>query len=68
MIIHLNVQKITYIDFIYKKGHVAVDTETTSLDTYAAKLVGISLCVDDKVAYIHTNRALQNICEANIEF
>jgi DNA polymerase-1 len=41
-----------YIDIIYKKGHVAVDTETTSLDTYTAKLVGISLCVEDKVAYI----------------
>ena len=41
-----------FIDLIYKKGHVAVDTETTSLDTYTAKLVGISLCVEDKVAYI----------------
>lgn len=41
-----------YIDIIYRKGHVAVDTETTSLDTYTAKLVGISLCVEDKVAYI----------------
>lgn len=42
----------TYIEAVYEKGHVAVDTETTSLDTYTAKLVGISLCVEDKVAYI----------------
>ncbi|HCU06246.1 MAG TPA: DNA polymerase I [Holosporales bacterium] len=41
-----------YIDGVYEKGHVAVDTETTSLDTYTAKLVGISLCVEDKVVYI----------------
>ncbi len=34
-------------------GHVAVDTETTSLDEMQADLVGISLCVDaGKAAYI----------------
>jgi DNA polymerase-1 len=34
-------------------GHVAVDTETTSLDEMRAELVGISLCVDaGKAAYI----------------
>ncbi len=34
-------------------GHVAVDTETTSLDEMRADLVGISLCVDaGKAAYI----------------
>jgi DNA polymerase-1 len=34
-------------------GHVAVDTETTSLDEMQADLVGISLCVDPgKAAYI----------------
>ncbi|WP_135449803.1 DNA polymerase I [Tabrizicola caldifontis] len=34
-------------------GHVAVDTETTSLDEMRADLVGISLCVDPgKAAYI----------------
>ena len=30
---------------IYEAGHVAVDTETTSLDEMQAELVGISLCV-----------------------
>ncbi|MDZ4394416.1 DNA polymerase I [Cypionkella sp.] len=34
-------------------GHVAVDTETTSLNEMQAELVGISLCVDaGKAAYI----------------
>lgn len=31
-------------------GHVAVDTETTSLDEMRAEMVGISLCVDAGVA------------------
>jgi DNA polymerase-1 len=35
-----------WIDRIYDQGHVAVDTETTSLDEMRAELVGISLCVD----------------------
>ncbi|MDA1153237.1 MAG: DNA polymerase I [Proteobacteria bacterium] len=34
-----------WIDRIYEAGHVAVDTETTSLDEMRADLVGISLCV-----------------------
>ena len=34
-------------------GHVAVDTETTSLNEMLAELVGISLCVDaGRAAYI----------------
>lgn len=42
-----------WIDRIYAVGHVAVDTETTSLDEMQAELVGISLCVDaGKAAYI----------------
>ncbi|MDG1470212.1 MAG: DNA polymerase I [Ascidiaceihabitans sp.] len=35
-----------WIDLIYARGHVAVDTETTSLNEMTADLVGISLCVD----------------------
>lgn len=43
----------TWIDRIRKRGYVAVDTETTSLDEMRAKLVGISLCVDaGHAAYI----------------
>jgi len=34
-----------WIDRIYERGYVAVDTETTSLDEMQAELVGISLCV-----------------------
>ncbi len=34
-----------WLDRIYEAGHVAVDTETTSLDEMRADLVGISLCV-----------------------
>jgi DNA polymerase I len=34
-----------WIDRIYETGHVAVDTETTSLDEMRAELVGISLSV-----------------------
>ncbi|MBA3909385.1 MAG: DNA polymerase I [Rhodobacter sp.] len=42
-----------WIDHIRDIGHVAVDTETTSLDEMQADLVGISLCVDaGKAAYI----------------
>ncbi|TNF60541.1 MAG: DNA polymerase I [Rhodobacteraceae bacterium] len=36
----------TWIDRIRAVGHVAVDTETTSLDEMKAEIVGISLCVD----------------------
>ncbi|QCO55169.1 DNA polymerase I [Pseudorhodobacter turbinis] len=35
-----------WIDRIYARGYVAVDTETTSLDEMRADLVGISLCVE----------------------
>ena len=35
-----------WIDRIYARGYVAVDTETTGLDEMVADLVGISLCVD----------------------
>ncbi|MCE6951171.1 DNA polymerase I [Cereibacter sphaeroides] len=35
-----------WIARIREVGHVAVDTETTSLDEMRAELVGISLCVD----------------------
>ncbi len=42
-----------WIEHIRDIGHVAVDTETTSLDEMRADLVGISLCVDaGKAAYI----------------
>ena len=39
-----------WIARIREVGHVAVDTETTSLDEMRADLVGISLCVDPGVA------------------
>jgi len=55
-----------YIDFIYTKGHVAVDTETTSLDTYTANLVGISLCVEDKVAYIPLKHIFGNQMKTDV--
>ncbi|SHF51698.1 DNA polymerase I [Loktanella atrilutea] len=35
-----------WIDRIVERGHVAIDTETTSLDEMRAELVGISLCVE----------------------
>ncbi len=42
-----------WIAHIRERGHVAVDTETTSLDEMQAELVGISLCVQaGKAAYI----------------
>ena len=36
----------SWIDRIYERGYVAVDTETTGLDEMTADLVGISLCVE----------------------
>ncbi|MBB3994274.1 DNA polymerase-1 [Sulfitobacter undariae] len=36
----------TWIDRIYARGYVAVDTETTGLDEMVVDLVGISLCVE----------------------
>ncbi|MEM6696366.1 MAG: DNA polymerase I [Pseudomonadota bacterium] len=42
-----------WIDRIYARGWVAVDTETTALDEMRAELVGISLCVEPgQAAYI----------------
>ena len=35
-----------WIDRIYARGYVAVDTETTGLNEMRADLVGISLCVE----------------------
>ncbi|MCF6444179.1 DNA polymerase I [Nereida sp. MMG025] len=35
-----------WIDRIYARGYVAVDTETTALNEMIAELVGISLCVE----------------------
>jgi len=35
-----------WIDRIYDRGYVAVDTETTALNEMRAELVGVSLCVD----------------------
>ena len=35
-----------WIDAIYGRGYVAVDTETTGLNEMTAELVGISLCVE----------------------
>lgn len=35
-----------WLDRIYERGYVAVDTETTGLDEMIAELVGISLCVE----------------------
>jgi DNA polymerase-1 len=35
-----------WLDRIYARGYVAVDTETTSLNEMRAELVGISLCVE----------------------
>ena len=39
-----------WIDHIRAIGHVAVDTETTSLNEMRAELVGISLCVEAGIA------------------
>ena len=39
-----------WIALIRDRGHVAVDTETTSLDEMRADLVGISLCVEPGAA------------------
>ncbi|MEL6701302.1 MAG: DNA polymerase, partial [Pseudomonadota bacterium] len=39
-----------WIDRIYERGHVAVDTETTGLNEMRADLVGVCLAVDPGVA------------------
>ncbi|WP_299287809.1 DNA polymerase I [uncultured Tateyamaria sp.] len=36
----------TWIDLIYERGYVAIDTETTGLNEMTARLVGISLAVN----------------------
>ncbi|MEM1075782.1 MAG: DNA polymerase I [Pseudomonadota bacterium] len=36
----------TWIEHVYERGYVAVDTETTGLNEMTAELVGISLCVE----------------------
>ena len=42
-----NAQQLqVWIDRIYARGYVAVDTETTGLDEMTVDLVGISLCVE----------------------
>ncbi|MEP1612987.1 MAG: DNA polymerase I [Roseobacter sp.] len=40
----------SWIDQIYERGYVAVDTETTGLDEMTVDLVGISLCVEPGTA------------------
>ena len=35
-----------WLDRVYARGHVAVDTETTALNEMRAELVGVSLCVE----------------------
>ncbi|MDG1294564.1 MAG: DNA polymerase I [Planktomarina sp.] len=49
----------TWIDQIYVRGYVAVDTETTGLNEMRADLVGVSLCVQaGEAAYLPlTHRA-----------
>ena len=47
---------INWIKAIYIEGIVAVDTETTSIDSVSAELVGISLAIDQgKAIYIPLN-------------
>ena len=42
-----------WIDHIYARGYVAVDTETTGLNEMRADLVGVSLCVEaGEAAYL----------------
>ena len=52
----------TWIDQIYVRGYVAVDTETTGLNEMRADLVGVSLCVQaGEAAYLPlTHRAGQS--------
>ena len=52
----------TWIDRIYARGYVAVDTETTGLNEMRADLVGVSLCVQPgEAAYLPlTHRAGQS--------
>ena len=48
-----------WIDAIYARGYVAVDTETTGLDEMQVDLVGISLCVEPgEACYIPVGHTL----------
>ena len=48
-----------FVGKIYERGIVAIDTETTSIDSMSAELVGISLAIDIGVAvYIPINHKL----------
>ncbi|WP_417273334.1 DNA polymerase I [Celeribacter halophilus] len=48
-----------WIDAIYARGYVAVDTETTGLDEMQADLVGVSLCVEPgEACYIPVGHTL----------
>ncbi|MCA0044494.1 DNA polymerase I [Celeribacter litoreus] len=48
-----------WIEDIYARGYVAVDTETTGLDEMVADLVGVSLCVEPgKACYIPVGHTL----------
>ena len=51
-----------WIDRIYARGYVAVDTETTGLNEMRADLVGVSLCIEaGEAAYLPlTHRAGQS--------
>jgi DNA polymerase-1 len=55
----------TLITWINRVGSVAIDTETTSIDSLMADLVGISLCCEDGEAYYlpvgHTSDPDQNL-------
>ena len=50
-LVETNEEFFALLKEIQNSAEVAVDTETTSLDTIAAKLVGIALCCDKDVGY-----------------
>ncbi|MBL4812686.1 MAG: DNA polymerase I, partial [Rhodobacteraceae bacterium] len=58
-----------WIDQIYERGYVAVDTETTALNEMRADLVGISLCVEPGIAayipLIHKTSATDDLFSDN---
>ena len=57
----------TWIKKIEKKGVIAVDTETSSLNPHEANLVGISLCFDPGIAcYIPLENKTEKILEKKI--
>ena len=52
---------IAFLDKINKKGIVSIDTETTSLNTMEADLVGIALCIEPfEAVYIPLSHKLKN--------